>query len=47
MRLTASAIVLSLRAHGENGAVVRLLTAEHGLMVAYVWERAADEFGRY
>ena len=36
MRLTASAIVLATHAHGEHGAVVRLLTAEHGLLVAYV-----------
>lgn len=36
MRLTASAIVLGVRAHGEHGAVVRLLTAEQGLIVAYV-----------
>jgi DNA repair protein RecO (recombination protein O) len=36
MRLTAPAIILSLRAHGEHGAVVRLLTPGHGLIAAYV-----------
>jgi DNA repair protein RecO (recombination protein O) len=36
MRLTTSAIILSLRAHGEHGAVVRLLTPGHGLVAAYV-----------
>ena len=36
MRMEVSAIVLSLRAHGEHGAVVRLMTAEHGLQAAYV-----------
>ena len=36
MRIEAQAIVLSLRAHGEHGAVVRLMTAEHGLQAAYV-----------
>lgn len=36
MRLTSPAIVLSLRAHGEHGAVVRLLTPAHGLVGAYV-----------
>lgn len=36
MRLTTSAIVLSLRMHGEHGAVVRLLTAGNGLVAAYV-----------
>lgn len=36
MRLTAPAIVLAVRTHGEHGAVVRLLTADHGLIVAYV-----------
>jgi DNA repair protein RecO (recombination protein O) len=34
--MEVSAIVLSLRAHGEHGAVVRLMTAEHGLQAAYV-----------
>lgn len=36
MRLTTPAIVLSLRSHGEHGAVVRLMTPEHGLQAAYV-----------
>jgi DNA repair protein RecO (recombination protein O) len=36
LRLTTPAIVLSLHAHGEHGAVVRLLTPEHGLQSAYV-----------
>ncbi len=30
------AIVCAMRLHGETGAVVRLLTAEHGLVAAYV-----------
>ena len=36
MRIEAAAIVCGLRAHGEHGAVVRLMTAEHGLQAAYV-----------
>ena len=36
MRFTTPAIVVSLRPHGEVGAVVRLLTPEHGLQAAYV-----------
>lgn len=36
MRITASAIMLALRTHGEHGAVVRLLTEQHGLQAAYV-----------
>ena len=36
MRFTASAIVVSLRPHGEVGAVVRLMTPDHGLQAAYV-----------
>jgi DNA repair protein RecO (recombination protein O) len=36
MRIEAQAIVCGLRAHGEHGAVVRLMTAEHGLQAAYV-----------
>ncbi len=36
MHLDVPAIVLSLRAHGEHGAIVRLMTAEHGLQAAYV-----------
>ena len=36
MHLAAPAIVCASRAHGETGAIARLLTAEHGLIVAYV-----------
>jgi DNA repair protein RecO (recombination protein O) len=36
VRLTTPAIVLSLRTHGEHGAVVRLLTPDQGLIAAYV-----------
>jgi DNA repair protein RecO (recombination protein O) len=36
VRIEAPAIVCALRAHGEHGAVVRLMTAEHGLQAAYV-----------
>jgi len=36
MRFTAPAIVVSLRPHGEVGAIVRLMTFEHGLQAAYV-----------
>lgn len=36
MHLRAPAILCASRAHGEHGAVVRLLTAEHGLLAAYV-----------
>ena len=36
MRLTTPAIVVALRPHGEYGAVVRLMTPEHGLRAAYV-----------
>ena len=36
MRFTSPAIMVSLRGHGEHGAVVRLLTPEHGLQAAYV-----------
>lgn len=36
MNLRASAIILSSRQQGETGAIVRLLTAEHGLIAAYV-----------
>ena len=36
MRFTAPAIVVAIRPHGEVGAVVRLMTAEHGLQAAYV-----------
>lgn len=36
MHLTTTAIVCALRAHAEHGAVVRLMTPEHGLQAAYV-----------
>ena len=36
MHLSASAIICTLRAHGENGVIVRALTAEAGLMAGYV-----------
>lgn len=36
MRISTNAIVLALRSHGEHGAVVRLLTPEHGVQAAYV-----------
>jgi len=43
MRFTSPAIVVSLRPHGEVGAVVRLMTPEHGLQAVYVrgarWRR--------
>nr|WP_209022999.1 recombination protein O N-terminal domain-containing protein [Sphingomonas kaistensis] len=34
--MTTPAIILSLRVHGEQGAVVRLLTPRHGLVAVYV-----------
>jgi DNA repair protein RecO (recombination protein O) len=36
MRFDTPAIVCALRSHGEHGAVVRLMTPEHGLQAAYV-----------
>ena len=36
MRISTTAIVCALRSHGEHGAVVRLMTPEHGLQAAYV-----------
>jgi DNA repair protein RecO (recombination protein O) len=36
MNFEAHAIVCALRNHGEHGAVVRLMTADHGLQAAYV-----------
>jgi DNA repair protein RecO (recombination protein O) len=35
MHLRLPAILCAVRAHGETGAVIRLLTAEHGLLAAY------------
>ena len=36
MHLRAEALVLAIRPHGEHGAIVRALTAEHGLQPGYV-----------
>jgi DNA repair protein RecO (recombination protein O) len=36
MRFDSAAIVCALRSHGEHGAIVRLMTPEHGLQAAYV-----------
>lgn len=36
MRVTTPAIVCGLRSHGEHGAIVRLMTPDHGLQAAYV-----------
>jgi len=36
MHIRAEALVLSVRPHGEHGAIVRALTAEHGLQPGYV-----------
>jgi len=36
MRISTPALVVALRPHGEHGAVVRLMTPEHGLQAAYV-----------
>lgn len=36
MRFDTPAIICALRNHGEHGAVVRLMTPEHGLQAAYV-----------
>ncbi|MGY6637008.1 MAG: DNA repair protein RecO [Erythrobacter sp.] len=36
MHLRASAILLASRPHGETGAIVRLVTAQHGLVAGYV-----------
>jgi DNA repair protein RecO (recombination protein O) len=36
MHLRAEALVLAIRQHGEHGAIVRALTAEHGLQPGYV-----------
>lgn len=36
MHVTLPAIIVGQRAHGEHGAVVRMMTAEEGLLAAYV-----------
>ena len=35
MHLRAPAILCAVRAHGETAAVIRMLTADHGLLAAY------------
>jgi DNA repair protein RecO (recombination protein O) len=35
MQITASAIICAVRPHGEAGAIVRAMTAEHGLLAGY------------
>jgi DNA repair protein RecO (recombination protein O) len=36
VRIETRAIVCALRAHGEHGAIVRLMTRDHGLQAGYV-----------
>jgi DNA repair protein RecO (recombination protein O) len=36
MRIETPAIICALRNHGEHGAIVRLITPQHGLQAAYV-----------
>ena len=36
MQFRAHAIILAVRPHGEHGAIVRALTADHGLQSGYV-----------
>ncbi len=36
MRFSTPAIICALRIHGEHGAVVRMMTRDHGLLAAYV-----------
>lgn len=36
MHFSGEAIVVAVRAHGEHGAVVRVLTEEHGILAGYV-----------
>lgn len=36
MHIEAEAIICSVRAHGEHGAIVRAMTAAHGLLSGYV-----------
>lgn len=36
MRVRAPAILVAARAHGETAVIARLLTADHGLLAAYV-----------
>lgn len=36
MQIRTPAIICSMRAHGEHGAIVRALTPDHGLLAGYV-----------
>ncbi|MEO0032501.1 MAG: hypothetical protein RIS94_2259 [Pseudomonadota bacterium] len=36
MLIRVPALLCSLRAHGEHGGIVRVMTADHGLLAAYV-----------
>lgn len=36
MQFESDAIICAIRAHGEHGTIVRMLTPEHGLVAAYV-----------
>jgi DNA repair protein RecO (recombination protein O) len=36
MRIECEAIIVGVRAHGEHGAIVRLLAGEYGLLAGYV-----------
>lgn len=36
MHFASEALICAVRAHGETGAIVRALTAEHGLLAGYV-----------
>jgi len=36
MQIRAEALLLATRSHGEHGAIVRALTADHGLLAGYV-----------
>ncbi len=36
MEITGKAIICAVRVHGETGAIVRAMTAQHGLLAGYV-----------
>jgi DNA repair protein RecO (recombination protein O) len=36
VRFATPAIVLAIRIHGETGAIMRMLTPDHGLVACYV-----------
>ena len=36
MRIETTGIVVAVRPHGEHGAIVRLMTADHGLQAGYI-----------